>query len=357
MFIPRVLLAFLFLLTASFVPLDSLFAQSNSAGIQIIPASIEGLADPGEVITEDITITNVSDEDKTFYIFTRNIKGVESNGVPVFADDAEKTGYEITEWLSFDSEEVEVPAGGEYNLTVNITVPENATPGSHFGGIFVSQEPPRLREIGAGVGYEVASIISIRISGEVIDNSRIRSFSTDKLIYGSKDVTFLMKVENQGNILIRPRGPLTIRNMFGDTAGTLVINDSRAGVFPGTVRDFSVTWNDDSLGFGQYEAVAALVYDGDTGQKTIDAALTFWIFPQKLVLGVIAGLIVLLGGGYFLIRTYVRRAVARGGGDAGGRRVSRRYRQKVGVSKAAFVFMTLLTVTTLLLIVLFVLFA
>jgi hypothetical protein len=338
----------------------ALFATSHialaeiGAGITVVPASIEEGADPGSIISKTLKVTNDSDADKEYFIYKKNIKGVETGGVPVFAkDETEKTGYEISDWISIPTEPLKVPAGSMVDLPIIISVPTSATPGSHFGGIFVSLEPPKMRELGAGVGYEVASIVSIRISGDIIDTARIRSFSTDKLLYGNKNVNFTAKIENQGNILIRPRGPVTITSMFGKKAGaTFTVNDSLAGVFPGTMRDIEFNWDEDGFGFGRYEAVLALAYDGANGQKTIDASLIFWVFPIKIMLGILAGLVALVVIGYAFTKYYVNQAIVRAAGSR--RIISQRQRKQVGISRFTFVSVTLMIVLVLFLLVLLV---
>lgn len=330
-------------------------AQNNS-GITIIPAFVEESANPGDVFARTLKVTNESDVEKEFFIYKRNIKGVETGGVPVFDDEGgEVTGYEITEWISLPYEKIVIPAFGSTELEFTVTVPTEATPGSHFGGIFVSLEPPKLRVIGAGVGYEVASIVSIKINGDVIDTARIRSLSSDKLIYSSKDVIFDARVENQGNILIRPRGVITIKSMFGGEPASVSVNESLAGVFPGTLRDFQFTWNGKGIGFGRYEAILALGYEGKDGQKTIDATHVFWIFPTKIMVTILSVFVLLFFAGYFLTKYYINQAIMRA---AGGRNIPpQRYRRQVGISRFAFITISLMTLFVLFLIVVFVFFA
>ncbi len=344
---------FLFIFFATFF-VNNVNAQDN-AGITLVPAFVEEGANPGDVLTQTLKVTNESEEDKEYFIYKRNIKGVEAGGVPIFAEDeAEKTGYEITEWIEIPTEPIKVPARGSVDMPVTIRIPGSATPGSHFGGVFVSAEPPKLREIGAGVGYEVASIMSIRISGDIIDTARIRSFSTDKLLYNTKDVHFTAKIENQGNILIRPRGPVTITSMFGTSEG-FTVNDTLAGVFPGTMRDIDFAWTSDGVGFGRYEAILALVYDGEGGQKTIDASLVFWIFPAKIMFTILGALVTIIVVGYLLTKYYINQAIIRA---AGGRRLPpQKYRKQVGISRFAFVLVSLMAVLVLFLLVLLVFFA
>lgn len=341
---------FLFFSVAILCTLGSVVYAQSEAGITLIPATIEQAANPGDVLTQTLKVTNESAEDKEYFIYKKDIKGVETGGVPIFAEaGAEKTGYEMSEWIELPTEPLQVPAGGTVDLPVTIRIPDSATPGSHFGGIFVSAEAPKLREVGAGVGYEIASIVSIRISGDVIDTARIRSFSTDRLIYGSKNVKFNAKIENQGNILIRPRGPVEITSMFSTSPDVFTVNDSLAGVFPGTMRDIEFEWTGDGIGFGRYEAVLALSYDGEDGQRTIDASLVFWVFPTKIMLAVFGGFVGVFLLGYFFTKYYINQAIMRA---AGGRRITpQRYRKQVGVSRFTFVFTALMAAFVLFLII------
>lgn len=351
----RTLLVFLFVLFF----ITSGYAVTNAqqgAGLTLVPATIEKAADPGSILVETLTITNESIEDKEYYIYKRDIKGVEAGGVPIFAEEgAETTGYEMSEWIQIPTEPIKIAAGSSVDLPVTIAVPGSATPGSHFGGIFVSLEAPKLREIGAGVGYEIAAIVSIRISGEIIDTASIRSFSTDKLLYSTKDVIFNAKIENKGNILIRPRGPISITSMFGTAPEVFTVNDKQAGVFPGTMRDLNFEWHGDGMGFGRYEAVLALVYDAENGQKTIDATLVFWIFPAKLTFTILGGILALVVIGYLLTKYYINQAIIRA---AGGRRITpQKYRKQVGISRFAFIAVSLMAVLVLFLLVMLIFFA
>ncbi len=346
----------LFIFVVTFFGGGTFVHAQDYAGLTLIPATIEKPANPGDILNEVLVVTNESSSDGEYFVYKRNIKGVETGGVPIFADEeAEKTGYEITEWIAIPTEPIKVPANSSVELPILITIPDTATPGSHFGGIFISAEPPKLRETGAGVGYEVVSVISIRISGDVVDTARIRQFSTDKLLYSTKNVHFTTKIENQGNILIRPRGPMTITGMFGTKPETVSVNSTLAGVFPGTMRDIEVAWKGEGIGFGKYEAVVALVYEGGDGQKTIDASLVFWIFPVKIMLTILGVFVAIIVIGYALTKYYINQAILRA---AGGRRiVPQKYRKQVGISRLAFVFVSLMAVVVLFLLVILIFFA
>lgn len=352
MFTLRRFLLFCFVL---FFVSPAFAAAQQTSGIGIKPSLIEEGADPGEVLNKSISVTNLSDTEQTYYLFKKDIVTVLDGGTPVYAEPGiEKTGYELTEWLALGEEVVTLSPGQEKKISLVISVPDSATPGSHFGGVFVSIQPPRLREVGASVGYEVANIVSIRISGDVTESALIRSFRTDNLIYGKTDVTFLAEVENKGNVLIRPYGPIEVYNMFGKKVTDMTMNDSQGGIFPFTRRDFQMNWKDEGLGFGRYQAILSMVY-GETGrQATISSTVTFWILPMNIITPALIILSVLLLTSYFGVRMYVRRTVAN---LSGGRKMVRRRRRKGGTSTLLLVAIVMLAVTALFLIILLLLFA
>lgn len=346
-------LFFLLILSTALLPAVS-FAQTTS-GIGLKPSLIEEGADPGDVLEKSISLTNLSDSEQTYYLFTRDISTVLDGGTPVYADPgAEKTGYELTQWLTLGQDEITLAPGQEVDVPVTISIPDSATPGSHFGGIFVSVQPPRFRQIGASVGYEVANIISIRISGDVTEGAQIRSFRTDNLVYSQTKVAFTADVENKGNVLIRPYGQIEVYNMFGKEVATIPVNESQGGVFPFTQREFMVTWEDDGVGFGRYQAVIAMIY-GETGHhSTISSTVSFWILPMNIITPALIILAVLLLVSYLLVRMYIQRTIAT---MSGGRRLVRRTRRSRGTSTLLLVAIVMLVVTALFLIILLALFA
>ena len=343
------------LISALFLPFTQTQAQERGSGIGIKPATIEDTAEPGTVQEYDIAVSNLSNVEQTYYIYLRDIVGVEDGGVPVFAEeDEEKTGFELTEWVTLDVTEIDIEPGQEKQVHVVIDIPEEATPGSHFGGVFISMIPPRLRSTGASVGYDVANIISLRVAGDAVENAQIRSFSTDNYIHGKPLVDFAARVENKGTVLVRPVGPLEVFNMFGKRVALLTFNESKAGIFPQSTREFKITWEDEGPGFGRYQAILSLVYGAQGRQATISSTLSFWILPMNIILPAVGVLAFLLLATYIGIRLYIRRTLQ--SASSGTRRLVRR-RKNSGISALLLVVVVMLAVTALFLIILLALFA
>lgn len=351
----RSLVVVLFISSLLFVPASTEAQGQPVAGIGISPATIEEGANPGETKRYTVTVANLSDSEQTYYVYVRDIVGVNGSGVPEYASEsAEVTGFELSKWITLDSDQITVPAATEVPLGFTMQVPENAAPGSHFGAVFLSVEPPRLRSTGAAVGYEVANIISIRVAGDALEKAEIRQFSTDKFLYGTTSVNFSLRIENLGNVLVRPIGPIEITNMFGKQVAVLTFNESLAGVFPKVVREFTFRWEDDGIGFGRYEARVSPVYGGAGGKTTMSSTVSFWILPMNIIGPAVGVLVVLLLLVYFGVRLYVRRTMALMG-VSNDRRIVRSRRSGSPVMLMTFVAMCATTI--LFLLVLLILFA
>lgn len=281
-------------------------AQQQSVGARVAPAIEEGRIDPGDIFSGTITITNLETTPRTYRVVTRDISRTNNAGAPIFAEPGEVTGFELSQWITPSVQEITLGPGEERDVTYVISVPENANPGGHFGGIFFFADAERQRQTGAGVGYQVGTIMNFRISGDIIEDAQIREFLTDKSLYGKPEVNLGVEVENQGNVLIRPRGPVDITDMFGKKVGTLRINDSGGAVLPNQRRTFSVKWEGEGLTFGRYEAIAALLY-GEEGRKTISAATSFWVLPLRIILPILGTLLFIILIIYFGMRFYLNR--------------------------------------------------
>ncbi|MAZ30325.1 hypothetical protein CL655_03515 [bacterium] len=301
---------------------QTVFAQN--AGLSLTPSIIEEPAEPGEALTSAVEVENLSPNAETYYLFARDIEGVAENGRPMYVSDGfVPTDYNLSQWIALSRTEVELQPGERVSVPFIINVPEDAAPGGHFAGIFGSLEAPdaNVEGVGAGVGYRVGNIINIRVAGDITEEAQIRTFQTDKLIYGEKDVTFTARVENLGNVLVRPTGPLKITNMLGDTVAEIVMNDSRSGVFPQSIRPVTAEWQENGLGFGRYVAEVAMVY-GVPGeaQYTMSANTTFWVLPWEIIrpLMIVLGVLALVS--YVLVRYYINQQVRK---LSGGRRLVR----------------------------------
>jgi hypothetical protein len=332
----------------------NVFAQEE-VGVSISPALIEEPVSPGESKTYSVIVRNLNNKEQKFYVSTKDISDVSDAGVPIFADDVtEKSGMELANWISLSTTEVTIPAGASQDIPFYLQVPDDATPGSHFGSIFISVDPPEIENSGAAIGYKVANIISLRVAGDANESANIRQFSTNSFIFGSKNVDFSLHIENTGNVLVRPSGPLEIKNMLGQRVDMIMFNETQGAVFPGRKREYNFTWTGEGTGFGRYEAIISPVYGESGAKKTISSTLSFWILPIHIIGPALGALVLVLLLTFFFVKLYIRRTLAHL--SYGQTRIVRKRRSK-GISATLLLVIVMLTVTGLFMIVLLALFA
>lgn len=292
-------------------------AAENVAGIDVSPSIIEEKVDPGQILNFSLRATNLGNTAKDFYVIKRDIRGLTEEGKPIFADEKEKTGMELSSWLNFETGPIMIGGGETKLIPFSISVPKDASPGAHLGSLFLSLVPEKPKETGIAIGYQVATIINLRISGEIKEEALLREFRADKLVYGSPTVKFIAKVENLGNTVIKPRGPVEITDMWGRQTALIKMNDDAAAVLPNEQRRFEVSWQGGKFTFGRYEALLSLSY-GDEQKQTIFKSVSFWVLPLKLIL-IIVGAILALGLLVFIItKIYIRKKLKEYGHLRGG---------------------------------------
>lgn len=282
-------------------------ANAGAVTMKMQPALFEQTVNPGDRFSTSVTVTNPGTGAQQLTVGVQDISGVNEAGQPIFSSSSVPE-YGVSSWVQLNTSEITVPAGGSVNIPFTIVVPQNAGPGGHYGAIFVSFGATRPTFNGSGLGYEVGSLIELRIAGNATEQAQINEFSTDKSLYQTPTVNFTATVLNQGNVLLQPYGPIDITNMFGQKVATVVVNSNGASVFPGAARSFAVSWTGNGLAFGQYTAVMTLNY-GDTTNKTISASTSFWVIPVIPIVVVLLSILFFILLFVWSVKAYVRKRV------------------------------------------------
>lgn len=311
------------LIPAAVVLLMPLYTfASDGISVKVQPSIVEERVDAGAVLEGSLTITNENGGTQTYRIGVRDIDSMEANGRPIFSRDPADDPLRLAAWIEPLQDSVTIEVGGSANVGYRIVVPADASPGSHAAAIFVIRDAEGEAENGAGVGFNVGTLVNLRVNGEVVDDMVLHEFSTDRSLYTEPSVNFSTRVENTGTIYQKPRGVITVRNMLGKEVGEIVFNEKQQNaILPRSGRTFTAEWNLDSFAFGRYTALVNVGY-GDTAQKTLKREVTFWILPWKEI-GIVAGAFAALAMVVmFVLRSYIKRELKRAGHTAA-KRVTR----------------------------------
>ena len=346
--------AFLLALAILFVGTSTIVFAQDDIGVKMSPTLVEDQVDPGDSLGGVLTITNVSTERQSYTLEAKNISGVDELGRPSFENAPDNSGATLSSWIKIARKSVIVDPDQTVDVEYSIIIPPDAQPGGHFGGIFIEREADANVQQGAGIGFQVGSLMSIQVNGDYIEGMRIREFGTEKALFVTPDVPFDVRVDNTGTVLQRPSGSIEIIDMFGNTIDQVSVNQKEKGaVLPASERRYSVTWSDTQFRFGKYTALLSMVY-GQEGRTTITREINFWVVPVKLLGFIVCGLLALAIIFYLIVKSYVRRELKRAGVSS--KRKAARAHKSFG-ERLASVMIVLLTFTILALMALFVFFS
>jgi hypothetical protein len=333
--------------------------SAQALGIKISPVKIEDLVQPGETILQTVRVTNNSDTGKTLYPYFRDFVADGELGSPKLIEVGSSEG--MGEWIKLSEVGVNFGPNEEKEVQFSIVVPGNASPGGHYGAILFGNKPEDVKlnseDKGAAMvtAQQVACLILLQVAGEVKEDGRIREFKTDKSLYSSPyKISFLTRVENLGNVHIKPYGNIKITNMFGQEVNNIRFNETGSNALPNSIRRFENTWEGEK-GFGRFKATLGVTYGtsadkGGNGMQSLFAEQAFWIVPWRTIIPVFLAIVFLVSLLVLWLRFYKSKAVKKAMEQMGYGRV--RYVKKVSGPMPAMYFTLIISTILVLLFVL-----
>jgi hypothetical protein len=277
-------------------------AGSPGQGLEISPPVLELNANPGEKVTVQIRVRNVT----TGVLIAKGKAddfgaGSDESGQPkLLLDETGATRFSLKYWVG-GVPDLQLAPSELKTTTITIAVPANAEPGGHFGVIRFTAVPPDLNGTGVALSASVGTLVLMKVAGPVTDKLSVAQFSTgsitknglgwlDKTFFEQGPVDFLVRLKNEGSVHEKPKGDITITNMFGKKSKPLVVNQTGGNVLPDSIRRFEASDKEKGL-FGHYTAVLNLTY---ANNQTLTAKTGFWVLPWKMILLVMLALIVIV---------------------------------------------------------------
>ena len=320
------------LIAVSFFAVPLKFVQAQKVGIKISPTKFEEMVDPGEKLDLVLKVGNESSDPKTFFVYLKDFRADGESGKPKLIAPGTEKGYYLASWIDITGEGTEFAPGEEKSIAFSINVPADIGPGGYYGGIYFGTEPPRFNvgseDKGAGmsIAQQSGSLVLLRVKGDVFEEANIREFNTDKEVYNTPfEVEFLIRIENKGNVHVKPVGNIFITNMFGKEVDSIIVNENGGNILPQSIRRYTETW-EDSSGFGRYKASLGLSYGapvnlGGQGKQSLYTEKYFWIIPWRIIIPLILGFIFMISMMFLLAKLYKNKAVQKAMEQAGMGRV------------------------------------
>jgi hypothetical protein len=288
--------------------------NNNNVGqaLEIAPPVINLSANPGQTVTTQIFLRNVSSGNLVVTGQANDFVAAGEDGTPkVILDDqaAANNPYSLKNWVNPPASLQLVPREIK-TMTITINVPANASPGGHYGIIRFTATAPSLNGTGVAISASLGSLVLMTVNGNVKEQLSVKQFSvshngrTTKL-FESGPLDFATRLTNTGNVHEQPVGQIIIKDMFGKRLASVNVNLPPKNVLPQSTRKFDSPLDKSVIGnkrlFGHYTATLTVTYGKN--KQTVTSTLSFWVIPVRTVAIIIAVLI----GGFFAVRYGLRR--------------------------------------------------
>lgn len=301
--------------------------RSTAFALTITPVRLEIQGDPGQTLTQQMTLMNESKQDVVYYSSYSNFEAQGETGSPTFVNAKDDIGT----WMSAP-DSVNLAPGQQKIVTVTIAIPKDAEPGGHFGAVFWGNVPNTPSAGGqVSIGSKTGLLVLLSVNGDVKEQAGLVDFKlhNDKHFYKDLPVGFQYRFSNQGGDRVKPSGSVVIRSILGWTVKKVNANEFGGNVLPGTTRRFTPEWSKrDTLDQRDQEKIrnekysftkevksewhnfavgiyrAKVVATFGANEQTVKSnAVYFAVFPWELILVILIIAIPL----YFILRAILHR--------------------------------------------------
>ncbi len=264
------------------------------------PGKVDVELSPGETRTFELTIANRLGTEKTFNITEEDFTGSKSTLQTIVLLGDDRGPYSLRDYVHVGATTIDIPHGSKARIPVTISIPADAQPGGLYGSVIVGTATKASNTLSSAGALPQSPIITrigtlffIRVKGPVIENGKLSQFMIDQnksFLLDSSSITFDFLYQNDGNIHLDPYGTLSISNILGAPVTTVDVDPWFA--MPNSLRLRQVVWTPPFL-FGRYVAHASI--NRGYGSTTDEMTYAFWVFPWKVILGVIIALVIVIG--------------------------------------------------------------
>jgi hypothetical protein len=312
------LLAFSFLLAPFFSTAAQASNHVATAGpLSIItsPLPISLSTDPGKPVTADLRVKNNGSTTERLKIDLMKFSAFGEDGKPRLEDPEPTDDY--FKWVSFPSPVFTAEPGVWKTVRMTINPPKTAALGYYYAAVFSRADSDRPEERQTALKGGTATLVLLDVRSPNAKRALdVLEFSSSRRVYEFLPASFTVKLRNPGNIHLRPIGTIFITRGKREV-DQITVNSELGNILPGSNRIFESKWHngfpvytektadnkvvlDDKgkqvhelkwdftqvpkLRFGRYHAHLAMAYDDGKRDVPLEADVSFWVIPWRLVI-------------------------------------------------------------------------
>ncbi|MDW5329566.1 WxL protein peptidoglycan domain-containing protein [Plantactinospora sp. KLBMP9567] len=180
--------------------------------------------DPGASVTDYVAVTNHSAEPLALTVYASDAFTTGEGGFDLLA--GQEKPVDVGAWVRLTTRTLTVPASSRVDLPFTLTVPTNAAPGDHTGGIVASLATTGTDAQGnqVSVDHRVGTRVYLRVTGELrpalaLEDLRVRHRGSYNPVAGG-ELTASAMLRNTGNVRLGGQPALRATGPFGLAART-----------------------------------------------------------------------------------------------------------------------------------------
>ena len=299
---------------------------------------------PGVPVSTELRVQNSGTSAIKIRLSLLKFKSSGTNGQPTL--EKRGPGDEFFNWVSFSRDSFIANPGVWNTVTMTVSPPKDSAFGYYYAVVFEQDTSSDAAPTVSGGKLNGAAatlvLLNVQTPGEKKEMS-IVSFTADKKLYEYLPTNFSIKVHNSGDIHLIPTGNIFISKDHKKDIAVLTVNENEGNVLPSSNRVFSVSWTDgfpvyelkrdngqivsdkkglpvqklnwnfsktDKLRFGKYYAHLTLIYDNGKSDVPLNAEVSFWVVPWKVLPLLLVG-IVFIGVGVWATFRYIYQVTAK----------------------------------------------
>jgi hypothetical protein len=229
---------------------------------------VELTVEPGQSQTVAARLVNSGTVDVSLIVHAANVTNPPNGGFAAGTADEEPTGP--TAWLDFEAFTVDLAPGEARDLSVGVTVPDDAAPGQYVTALVAATSEPLAISGTTAFNQIIRNAAPIMIT---VPGPAEAGFSLGEPAFNTAagDNRLEIPIANTGNVLVRPAGTLTVSTADGNPVVTAPI--ALESIYGG-LSTIILMPLPDQLPPGEYRVSVTLEDDASGITATVDAAPT-----------------------------------------------------------------------------------
>ena len=252
--------------------------------ITLSPSSTTLRVDAGETQQGSMTVINDGDVAYGFSVYARPYSVANELYEPDFTNP--KLNTDVYTWVQFDQTNYRIEPGEQVEVRYTLRVPDDATPGGHYGVLFAETAERGLEGTGVARKKRVGNLLYVTVNGDFAVRGAFKGFNLPFWQRGAPIVS-TARIENTGNADFRARVATTAKDLFGRTKFSYTGDPI---ILPDTTRLAEMPW-ENAPSFGIFKVSQNVEFLDQKHQNDGLVLIAPVWFPFVFVVVIIGGVV------------------------------------------------------------------